>query len=414
MNPINEKHFPRFISRILVLFICVSVLTTYSAAQKVADFDKQRFKISSLNSEDAPQAEPVLVPMSGNFNCQTLNRSTDSRFAGITSDFGFKIEPPQTGAKTYRFTNADGELTGDGNSTQEPNSTVTTTLTNGIKTLNFTMTKSISAVIVKAGNEANVYVYDPAAMNGGPLVGPDNKDISHIEFCYGSTASVTIIKEVTTNGGGTFSTTMFPFTVSGKFSDGFNLVDNNNVGPDRKIYSNITAFGAENQITITENPFGTGFQLNDIECSGGTTTKTFNSSTNGGSVTMTVQAGDSVVCTFKNGTTTITAAAADISGRVLTDNGRGISRAIVTVLDTNTLESRSVITNRFGYFSFQQMPVGDFYLISVKSKGYWFAGNNQGFGLTGDLTTIEFTGAHFYDPVIGSSIFGDVVKSKMN
>ncbi len=91
-----------------------------------------------------------------------------------------------------------------------------------------------------------------------------------------------------------------------------------------------------------------------------------------------------------------TAAGADISGRVLSERGRGISRATVTVLDTNTLESRTVRTNPFGYFYMQEMPVGDFYIISVNSKGYWFANNNQGLTLTENLTNLQIIGTPFY------------------
>lgn len=411
MNSPRRSFLPQFISRILVLSICVSFFTTYLAAQKMADS-----KNSNLNrsfSSDAPQVDPVLVVVSGNPNCAAINESTNPAFSNITSNFGFKLdnEPRGSGTVTFEESNDNPirELTGG--APADPDNTVTYNIQNG-KNFTFSSSKSINAVIVKGGPSANVYVYDPATMSGGPLVAPSNKDISHIEFCYGSTASVTIIKEVTTNGGGTLSTVMFPFTVSGQFADGFNLVDNNNVGPDRKIYSNITAFGAVNKIIVSENPFGTGFQLNDIDCSGGVTVPTFNNMTNGGSVEITVQAGDSVVCTFKNGQSIITAAGADIAGRVIDNNGRPIGRTVVTVLNTNNLESRSVITNRYGYFSFQEMTVGDFYLISVNSKGYWFAANNQGIGLTDNLTELEFIGTPFNNPVIGSGIFDDVIKSK--
>lgn len=130
---------------------------------------------------------------------------------------------------------------------------------------------------------------------------------------------------------------------------------------------------------------------------------------------------DCIIATLNNGNNVFkflndklepTAAGADIAGRVFANNGRAISRAIVTVFNTNTLESRSVTTNRYGYFDFQEMTVGDFYLISVNSKGYWFASNNQGIGLTENLTELTFIGTPFLNPVIGPGIFKDVIKSK--
>ncbi|MGI8639461.1 MAG: carboxypeptidase-like regulatory domain-containing protein [Pyrinomonadaceae bacterium] len=95
-----------------------------------------------------------------------------------------------------------------------------------------------------------------------------------------------------------------------------------------------------------------------------------------------------------------TAAPGVISGRVMTESGRGISRAIVTVLNTGTLQSTSVMTNPFGYFELQDMAVGEFYLISVNHKRYQFANNNQGINLTEDLSTIQFIGQPYFAPSI--------------
>ena len=44
----------------------------------------------------------------------------------------------------------------------------------------------------------------------------------------------------------------------------------------------------------------------------------------------------------------------------------------------------------------QEMPVGDFYIVSVNSKGYWFANNNQGLTLTENLTNLQIIGTPFY------------------
>ncbi|MEO8072030.1 MAG: carboxypeptidase-like regulatory domain-containing protein [Acidobacteriota bacterium] len=391
MNPLNEKILPHFISRILVLLICVSVLTTYSAAQKLTDFNNLTSR--QVSSLDAPQVTPIFVE--GEPTCADLNND-NATFPSITSDFGLKIT--NLSSATYTFTNSSGSQL-QGGAPSDPNNTLTTTI-NG-NDVGFSSTKFIKAVIVQGtGTNANVYVYNPPTMSDpGPLNPPVNPntgtfDLVRLTFCYGSSANVTIVKEVTLNGGGTASTTSFPFTASGLAASDFSLVDNNVIGPDRYTDSNITNFG--NQITVTENPFGTGFRLLDIVCTGGMTSISLNDQTNGGTATITVQPSDFVVCTFKNEQNGTTAAGAVISGRVLTERGRGISRATVTVLDTHTLESRAVRTNAFGYFNMQEMPVGDFYIISVNSKGYWFANNNQGLTLTENLTNLQIIGTPFY------------------
>jgi hypothetical protein len=45
-------------------------------------------------------------------------------------------------------------------------------------------THGIGAVIVKAGNGANVWFYDPQVKAGTGLYGYENKEISHVTFCW--------------------------------------------------------------------------------------------------------------------------------------------------------------------------------------------------------------------------------------
>lgn len=68
---------------------------------------------------------------------------------------------------------------------------VTATIADDKKSLSFTATPGIDAVIVKAGPEANVYIYDPDSTGDtNLLVPPANADISHVSFCYGPDAPV--------------------------------------------------------------------------------------------------------------------------------------------------------------------------------------------------------------------------------
>ncbi len=67
-----------------------------------------------------------------------------------------------------------------------------------------------------------------------------------------------------------------------------------------------------------------------------------------------------------------TAAAVSLGGRVLTDNGRGLANAVVSLTD----ESGSILTRRtnsFGYFRFDDVRAGQTVVASVKSKRFRFA-----------------------------------------
>lgn len=66
-----------------------------------------------------------------------------------------------------------------------------------------------------------------------------------------------------------------------------------------------------------------------------------------------------------------TAASVVISGRVLTPDGRGISRAIVTLTDSSG-QIRTATTNSFGYYRLQGIEVGEIYTINAVHKQYLF------------------------------------------
>ncbi len=83
----------------------------------------------------------------------------------------------------------------------------------------------------------------------------------------------------------------------------------------------------------------------------------------------------------------ITAAPVELSGRVMSGTGRGISGAQVTIRDAAG-NSRLARTGAFGYFRFAEMRAGETYIIAVKAKRYRFA--EQAISLTGDLTGLIF------------------------
>lgn len=66
-----------------------------------------------------------------------------------------------------------------------------------------------------------------------------------------------------------------------------------------------------------------------------------------------------------------------INGRVMSIGGRSIRRASVSVLNLTTLETQTRVTNDFGYFKFNNLPILDLYLVTVASKSYFFTNSNQ-------------------------------------
>ncbi|HEY8562632.1 MAG TPA: carboxypeptidase-like regulatory domain-containing protein [Pyrinomonadaceae bacterium] len=327
----------------------------------------------------AASVTPVLV--SGNPSCATLNASSDPAFAHITTDFGLKLDAnPATG--NYPFTTG-GIRSLTGGAPAEPGNSIDYTKIDN-NTFSFTSTRSISAVIIKAGSNANVYPYNPATFGDTNLVTAGNNAISHVEFCYGpASASITIIKDAQPNTPQAFS-----FTASGQVNQNFNLVDNGVVGPDRIVFSNLTGFGAANAVTVTEGA-SAPYSLTSITCTSngsGAENNTINVPVR--FATVQLEPGEAVVCRFVNSITT--AANVSASGRVLTAFGNPISRARVTLQNTATGESRTVYSSSFGHYSFENLPSGEFYVITVSHGRYTFSQSSQIFVLDDAVQNMDF------------------------
>ncbi len=82
-----------------------------------------------------------------------------------------------------------------------------------------------------------------------------------------------------------------------------------------------------------------------------------------------------------------TAASVSISGRVMAGK-QGLSRATVYLTDQKG-ETRTTRTNSFGYFRFEEVEVGETYIINVSSKRYQF--NPQVVTLTEEINELNFT-----------------------
>jgi hypothetical protein len=118
--------------------------------------------VAQVNEPSDNLVTPVIVV--GNPSCTSLGY-----------DFGYKPQPEPPPSGTYTF----------------PGTTQTVTINSDGTYFDWASTLGIDAVIVKGGNEANSYLYDPPAesFGDGGLHSPPNASgayaaISHIEFCY--------------------------------------------------------------------------------------------------------------------------------------------------------------------------------------------------------------------------------------
>lgn len=76
-----------------------------------------------------------------------------------------------------------------------------------------------------------------------------------------------------------------------------------------------------------------------------------------------------------------------VSGKVLSNGGRGINRASITLTNMQS-ESRTIISNQFGYFHFNGVEVGQTYEVQVRSKGYQFS--PQQVTVNNEITNLNF------------------------
>ncbi|MET0752910.1 MAG: hypothetical protein ABWZ66_06035 [Pyrinomonadaceae bacterium] len=82
------------------------------------------------------------------------------------------------------------------------------------------------------------------------------------------------------------------------------------------------------------------------------------------------------------------AAAVSVSGRVMSNRGSSISRAVVTMTDSRGNIKRYV-TGAFGFYRFTGVIVGETYIVNISSKRYRF--DPQVLNITEDVEELNFT-----------------------
>lgn len=84
-----------------------------------------------------------------------------------------------------------------------------------------------------------------------------------------------------------------------------------------------------------------------------------------------------------------TAATVSITGRAVTAEGRGIRNAVLTLTNSSG-ESRTAITGPKGNYTFADVPAGETYVISIRSRRFQFANPTQVITLADDLNDLDF------------------------
>jgi hypothetical protein len=86
----------------------------------------------------------------------------------------------------------------------------------------------------------------------------------------------------------------------------------------------------------------------------------------------------------------VTAAPAAINGRVMSADGRAIAKVWVRLTGGPFLEPRSALTSSFGYYTFENLPTGETYILTVSSKIYTFSAASRVINLQEDVSDADF------------------------
>lgn len=105
------------------------------------------------------------------------------------------------------------------------------------------------------------------------------------------------------------------------------------------------------------------------------------------------QGGPLVPTTYNSGNVNVTpplAATVSVGGRITNEMESGVGKAQVRLIN-NTGEVRTVISNPFGYYRFDDVEVGEVYVIEVISKSYTFPSRTV--MVSEDMSDVDFTAA---------------------
>jgi hypothetical protein len=182
------------------------------------------------------------------------------------------------------------------------------------------------------------------------------------------------------NGNSVSSNTAIPagaFTHFAVTWDGSNLRMYINGVLENTVATTITTVGSHSENPRIGNDINFGFrgQVDEVSL--------YNRALSATEVSAIFNAGTAGKCV------TTTAASVSVAGRVTTAGGRGIAKARVSLTDANG-ETRTALTNSFGYFRFAGVSAGETYVFSVSAKRYTFNSPAQARQILEDTDDINF------------------------
>lgn len=156
----------------------------------------------------------------------------------------------------------------------------------------------------------------------------------------------------------------------------------------------VTQFGSANMVVVTEAPVY-GWLLSSISCvetSTGTPNQV-NSTVDlaNRKANIIVEPGEQVECTFTSDELAPSAANAAVSGRVVTENGRGVRGVRITVIDIDSGAAYVATSNSFGYYKVEGLQVGKLFAMTAsRAKSGVIENPSRTFSLTQDLYDANF------------------------
>jgi hypothetical protein len=105
------------------------------------------------------------------------------------------------------------------------------------------------------------------------------------------------------------------------------------------------------------------------------------------------ESANSIVPMTSGGTVTINALAASVSvtGKVVTQTGRGIRNVVITMTDSQG-STRMATTSSFGYYRFDDVRAGETYILTATGKRFLFDQPSQILNVNHGTTDINFIG----------------------
>jgi hypothetical protein len=171
---------------------------------------------------------------------------------------------------------------------------------------------------------------------------------------------------------------VFSYTAVASPPHDFMLDDNGNESDAyRRDYTiaPITLFGTGNEVLVTQQTPNSGYRLDSLTCVStpapglGSGTQTTSVST--GLATLTLNEGETVVCTYVN--LAPTAGDASASGGIYDEDGRGLPNIVISATSLVTGDTVSTRSNIFGLFTFSNLKAGEDYILIPKSNRIRFS-----------------------------------------